>query len=410
MDMLEQAQCLRKRLRIAFVTETYPPEINGVSLSTARFIRGLRKRNHAIELVRPRQQREAHDADAHAGDIDEVLVPGVPIPRYPDLRMGLPAKRLLARRWARNPPDLVHIVTEGPLGWSALRAAEESCLPVTSDFRTNFDAYSRHYGAGWLQKPVLAYLKQFHNRTRRTLVPTEQQRQKLASAGFSNLEIVARGVDTQLFNPARRSESLRRSWGAGPDDIVVMHVGRLAPEKNLRLLSATLRVVQARNAATRVVVVGDGPARGFLQQAHPRAIFAGTRSGEELAAHYASGDLFVFPSLTETFGNVTLEAMASGVAVLAFDYAAAAKHIRHGTNGYLVPYGDEPAFYRLAADIAANTSALRESGKAARHAAAQLDWDRVVRELETLFMAVVETENVSRIETGPRVSWTPAQT
>src|SRR3954465_13976687 len=148
----EQKTRFMNALRIAFVTETYPPEINGVSLSVARFIEGLRRRNHEIQLVRPRQARA--DQGGGTREFEQVLMRGLPIPRYPGLKMGLPAKRALTELWSLHRPDLVHIVTEGPLGWSALQAALKLKLPVTSDFRTNFHAYSMHYGVGWLKKPI----------------------------------------------------------------------------------------------------------------------------------------------------------------------------------------------------------------------------------------------------------------
>ncbi|MBC7803851.1 MAG: glycosyltransferase, partial [Candidatus Parcubacteria bacterium] len=176
---VEQLAGARRSLRIAVVTETYPPEVNGVALTIARFVEGLRLRDHQIELVRPRQEPAEHPASG-AG-YQEVLTGGMAIPRYPNLRLGLPAKRALERLWTRSRPDVVHIVTEGPLGWSALRAAQKLRLPAVSDFRTNFHAYSRHYGIGWLGKPILAYLRKFHNRTLCTMVPTEAMRAELAA-------------------------------------------------------------------------------------------------------------------------------------------------------------------------------------------------------------------------------------
>jgi glycosyltransferase involved in cell wall biosynthesis len=380
--MVERLPRARRTLRIAVVTETYPPEINGVALSAARFVEGLRTRDHDIMLVRPRQGQD--DLEAVRGSLREVLTKGLPIPRYPGLRMGLPATRALVALWQRWRPDVVHVLTEGPLGWSALRAARKLQLPVVSDFRTNFHSYSRHYGVGWLGKPILAYLRKFHNRTLWTLVPTESLRKELAQQGFLNLRVISRGVDTALFNPTRRSPLLRAGWGAGPDDPVLLHVGRIAAEKNMDALLTAYAAARARAPRTRLVMVGDGPARDEVRARCPEVVFAGMRRGEDLAAHYASADVFLFPSLTETYGNVTLEALASGLAVVAFGYAAAAENIRHDQNGWLAPKGDTAAFVALAAAAVAERPCAQAVGERARESALQLGWDPVVRQLETL--------------------------
>ncbi|GAO37820.1 glycosyl transferase [Sulfuricella sp. T08] len=389
--LIEQYPASRRSLRLAIVTETYPPEVNGVALTLSRFIEGLRERNHEIQLIRPRQDHV--EQAAQDNDFDEVLTGGMPIPRYPDLKMGMPSKRLLIKRWLLRRPDLVHIVTEGPLGWSALQAALKLRIPVCSDFRTNFHTYSQHYGIGWLKKPIVAYLRKFHNRTLLTMVPTEHMRAELSATGFSNLRVVARGVDTQLFNPARRSELLRREWGVTPDTPVVLHVGRLAAEKNPAMLTAAFIAIRQRQPRARLVLVGEGPEAKALRNQLPEAIFTGSRSGEDLATHFASGDLFLFPSLTETFGNVTLEAMASGLPVVAYDYAAAAQHVQHGINGLLASYGSTEDFTTMACNLAAMYShepeQFRAMGRNARLATESLDWKCVVRQLETLLLSVV---------------------
>ena len=390
--LVEQFPRARRILRIAVVTETYAPEVNGVALSAARFVEGLRRREHEVQLVRPRQDQDRGD---RAGTRKDILTHGVPIPNYPGLRMGLPATRALVRLWSRNRPDVVHVLTEGPLGWSAVSAARKLKLPVISDFRTNFHSYSRHYGMGWLGQPILAYLRKFHNRTLCTLVPTEAMRVELAARGFRDLRVVARGVDTVLFDPARRSDALRASWGVDPDDPVLLHVGRIAAEKNLTALLSAYFVARAQAPRCRLVLVGDGPARAEVQARCPDAVFAGMRRGEDLATHYASADIFLFPSLTETYGNVTLEALASGLAVVAFNYAAAAQAIRHGENGLLAPMGDTGAFAALAASAASDIAGARLMGSHARESALKLGWDLVVRQLETLLEVAAGVANPS---------------
>lgn len=390
----EELPGARRSMRIAVITETWPPEVNGVALTIARFVEGLRRRGHDIQLVRPRQ--DGADRAADATGYQEVLTRGMSIPRYPSLKLGLPAKRALQQLWAYRRPDVVHIVTEGPLGWSALRAAEKLRIPAVSDFRTNFHAYSRHYGIGWFGKPILAYLRKFHNRTSCTMVPTQALRGELAELGFRGLRVVSRGVDTALFDPARRSEALRAAWGAAPADPVLLYVGRIAPEKNLEALLAAYAEARACEPRTRLVLVGDGPARGEIRSRCPEAILAGVQRGEYLAAHYASADVFLFPSLTETYGNVTAEAMASGLAVVAFDYAAAAALIQHGRNGLLATFGDAREFSALAAGLAAGpaqTAALRVQ---AREAALAQDWTRVVRHLEEVLEAAAAAAGPAR--------------
>ena len=372
----------RSPLRIAVVTETYPPEVNGVALTLQRMLEGLRARRHVVQLVRLRQH--ADDLAQRARGFHEVLMRGVPIPRYSHLRMGLPCTQALAQAWTMQRPDVVHIATEGPLGWSALRAARRLGLPVVSDFRTNFHAYSQHYGLGWLRSGIVGYLRGFHNRTQTTMVPTPALQRELAAQGFENLRVVARGVDTAHLNPRKRNPSLRSLWGAREDTVVVLCVSRLATEKNMTLLWRAFDAIARRGIDARLVLVGDGPQRAHLEALCEGAHFAGVRRGEDLAAHYASADLFVFPSLTETFGNVVPEAMASALPVVAFDHAAAGQLIRHGDNGWLAAPQEPVQFVELAARAAGDRDALRTMGMRARETALSLDWHRVVDDLEAV--------------------------
>lgn len=387
--LVEHFPAPRQSLRVAVVTETYPPEINGVALTLQRLVLALQARHHELQLVRPRQRSDAV-AETGAG-LHQVLVRGVPIPRYPDLRMGLPAKRSLLSLWSVQRPDLVHVATEGPLGWSALQAARKLRLPISSDFRTNFNAYSRHYGLGWLHKPIAGYLRKFHNLAGCTMVPTAGLRDALHGMGFERLNVVARGVDTEGFDPARRREALRRSWGATSDDPVVLYVGRLAAEKNLELLARAMAAMRRESPRLRCVVVGDGPERERLAALCTGAVWAGPRRGEDLAAHYASADLFLFPSLTETYGNVVPEAMASGLAVLAFDHAAAAELIRNGENGLLAPWGDAEAFVRQALALVRDPARAAVFGRLAREACLGQGWGRIAAQVEAVWVHLLRS-------------------
>ena len=363
-------------MRIAYVTETYPPELNGVSLTVARTVRHLRERGHEVELIRPRQNGEPA-----CDDDDEWRTPGFPIPMYPDLRFGIASSASVQQRFDRTRPQLVHIATQGPLGHAALRAAQALALPVTTDFRTNFHQYSRYYGLGWLSSLVVDYLRHFHNQAQRTFVPTRAVRDELAGSGFERLAVVGRGVDTARFTPMQRSDALRAQWHCG-DAPVLLYVGRLAAEKNVTLALCAFDAVRTRLPSAQMIVVGDGPLRRRLAAEFPRAQFVGTQHGEALAHYYASADLFLFPSVTDTFGNVTLEALASGLPVVAFDMAAAAEYVDDCVSGLLVEPGDESGFVAAVCTLAWQHQHLPELRRYAREAALRACWDDALLRFE----------------------------
>jgi glycosyltransferase involved in cell wall biosynthesis len=272
-----------------------------------------------------------------------------------------------------------------------LQVARKLKLPVSTDFRTNFHAYSQHYGVGWLKTPIARVLRAFHNGTEATLVPTKSLARSLVASGYRNVSVSSRGVDTQLFNPQRRSQSLRADWGARPDDLVVVYVGRIAPEKNMGLVFSSFdEILRARHDA-KLVLVGDGPQFATLKTRYPQHIFAGMRRGEDLAAHYASADMFLFPSLTETFGNVTVEALASGLAVVGYDYAAAAELIEDGHNGMLASPDDANAFINNAVELATNRSLLAHMRMRAHASVSALDWMQVSDLFAAKLLGLIKT-------------------
>lgn len=371
-------------MRIAYVTETYPPEVNGVAATAARTVEQLRSHGWQIDLIRPRQPQEP-PLDAP----DELRTRSLPLPMYPDLRFGLARSAQLVRRWQAQRPAAVHIATEGPLGLAAARAARRLDLPATADFRTNFHAYSRHYGLPWAEGLVLAYLRRFHNRTDLTFVPTAALKAQLERQGFQRIEVIGRGVDAARFTPAKRSAALRASWGVHGDEPVILHVGRLAAEKNVRLVFDAFRQIAQRIRDARLVVVGDGPLRAALHDEFPEALFTGTRAGDELARIYASADVFLFPSLTDTFGNVLIEALASGLVVVAHDCAAAGAHVVDGRNGLLVAPGDRAGFIARGIDAAEGLAGLGALRLAARSTAAALGWDGIVHRFQDHLLRVM---------------------
>jgi glycosyltransferase involved in cell wall biosynthesis len=386
----------RSQLRLALVTETFPPEINGVAMTLGRIADGLKQKGHSVQMVRPRQQSDALDSPladtstlAANQPFAQALVRGLPIPNYDGLRFGLPARKHLTSLWQHDRPDLVHVATEGPLGWSAVMAARQLKIPVTSSFHTHFDHYSQHYGLGWLKQPVVNYLRKLHNRTAATFVPTQATEAILREQGYQNLHVLSRGVDADSFHPQFRSTALRQQWGLSDSDLAVIHVGRLAAEKNLALVERAFAAILLQHPTARLILVGDGPSRQQLAQAHPEYIFAGMRTEIELATHYASGDIFLFASLTETFGNVVLEAMASGVPVIAFACAGAAQTIEHLRNGMLVAPEQEEDFVIQALRLAADSELRQRLKINARNKAEHLSWDRIYGALEAHFLRII---------------------
>lgn len=399
------------RLNIVFVTETYPPEVNGVAMTVGRLVQGLRAVGHLVTVVRPQQRGELTENAAPEKvapeSADDVLVRGLPIPGYPGLRFGLPAGGRLRRLWRRQRPDVVHVVTEGPLGWSAVNAARALKIPVTSGFHTNFDRYSVHYGLGWLRPAVAAYLRTLHRRTLATMVPTEALAADLAGEGIQGVRVVGRGVDTQLYRPEQRCQALRQQWLKGAPGPVCLYVGRLAPEKNLALVEASFAALAAQHPDARMVWVGDGPARSALAARHPTHVFAGQQVGEALARHYASADLFLFPSLTETYGNVVAEAMASGLPVVAYRSAAAATLIVNGENGVVVAPGDAAAYVQAVLDVLIQPQGGAQLGAAARTTMLSYSWARVVQDFVAVLEGVMVAQNSACarsevIAAGPR--------
>jgi glycosyltransferase involved in cell wall biosynthesis len=371
------------RIHLAVITETGPPEINGVAYTINHLVQGLRKLDqYHIELVRPRQSES--DTALTQSDLTEHLVGSIRLPFYKEVRLGMPHFFALRKRWKQRRPDIVQIVTEGPLGYTAMLAGKSLGIPVFSDFHTNFDQYSRHYHMKFGFCLAKHYLRHLHNQTLRTLVPTKTLMKQLEEIGYQNLAILDRGIDADLFHPSKRSDALRESLGIHQDQLLVVLVTRMAPEKNLDLAFAAFREIQQKVSNARFLLVGDGPDRQALEAKHPDCIFAGMQTGEALAAHYASGDLFLYPSTSETFGNVIIEAMASGLPVLTYDYAAAHKYIQSGHNGVTVPFDDEAAFLDAAATMVKQAKYCRSLGIEARVTAQHLGWDGVVKHLDAM--------------------------
>lgn len=385
-------------LNLVLVTETWPPEINGVAMTLSRLVKGLAQRHWQVTLVRPRQRGEGKQVADQS--IAHMLVPGFPIPGYSSLRIGAPMYEKLRHAWKYERPHVVHIATEGPLGWAALKAARSLGIPVSSSFHTNFHRYCRHYRMGWLGGLVSRHLRQFHNQCALTMVPNAVLAGVLEEDRYRNIVILGRGVDTQLFSPGRRSETLRLGWGLGEHGLAVLYVGRMAAEKNLQLVVKAFDRIRQRVPGACMVWVGDGPELKRLRRQHPDHVFCGSQVDEALAAHYASADLFLFPSMTETFGNVVPEAMASGLAVVAYDYAAASLLVRHRQNGELVEFGDNARFIESAERVAANRIYLDLLRTEASRISDDHSWERICNEFDRYLRLAISRDKLIRVQPG----------
>jgi glycosyltransferase involved in cell wall biosynthesis len=375
-------------MKLCIVTETYPPEVNGVAMTLHRISQELREQGHGVTIVRPRQSSEAQNAHY----ADETIVRGLPLPGYDGLRFGLPCSQKLLKLWSEARPDIIYAATEGPLGQSAIKAATALGIPIVSGFHTNFHEYMKHYKLPILERMVQGFLRKTHNKTRRTFAPSKDVIVRLEAMGIEGSRLLGRGVDTERFHPTKRDPALRQRWGVDDSGIVALFVSRLAAEKNIPLAARAFGAIKAQNPGAACVFVGDGPERAKLEKAHPDYIFAGMQQGEDLARHYASADCFVFSSVTETFGNVVTEAMASGLVTIAYDYAAPGRYIEDGVNGFLAPFDDNAAFLKAVDHAVQHKADWPTIRQAARNTAESLGWGGIVRQFaEDLNEAIVES-------------------
>ena len=375
-------------MRVTLVTETYFPQVNGVSRTLGQLVRFLSAAGDEVQVVHP-----DYGTPPEHGNV--VLVPSFSLPFYRELHLPRPPFGKVFKAIDAFAPDLIHIATEATLGLSALRHARTRRIPLVSSFHTNFDQYTDHYRVGFAKGWIWRYLRWFHNRTLETYVPSLTTIRELEGKGFERLVLWPRGVDSTLFRPDRAARaSVREALGFRPDDVVIAYVSRIAAEKNIDYLADALDRVAQRRPQTRFLFVGDGPARAEVEgRLGDRAKFVGYRSGEDLADHYASADLFAFSSLTETFGNVILEAMASGLPVVAVRAGGVGDTVRPGETGLLVEPGQPPEVFGDAVLSLVDDPDLRRAiGHRARDYAVSQSWDQIMGRLRERYEIAIERQ------------------
>jgi glycosyltransferase involved in cell wall biosynthesis len=364
-------------LRIALFTGAYNHIADGVSLTLNRLVDFLGRKGANVRVFAPTVPMPAL---AHAGTL--VPVRSVQAPGRPDYRVSLGISREAREVLTEFRPNLFHIATPDFLGLAALRAARTGNVPVVASYHTHFASYLDYYRLGMLEGATWKYLRWFYGQCRQVYVPTPSMLEVLREQNIaSDLRLWPRGVESDLFNPSRRSLDWRRARGIGDHDVVVAFVSRLVTEKGLNVVVDVLRGLDEKGVAHKAVIVGDGPERASLAQSLPSAIFEGHLRGEALATAYASSDVFLFPSETETFGNVTLEAMSSGLPAVVADATGSNALVEDGVTGFLAPPRDSSAFLERVSRLVDHATLRSRMGMAARTRAEGFEWSRVLAQI-----------------------------
>jgi phosphatidylinositol alpha 1,6-mannosyltransferase len=384
-------------MRVLYCTDTYPPQINGVSIVTATSVAGLSRAGWACAVAAPRYPPALHRAwnpglFGPEADCEVHGFPSVAAPFYPEIRLARPRVAGLARVIAAFQPDLVHCETEFGIGWAGKAAAERAGVPVVSSYHTDFGRYTEAYGARWLRGLVTRYISRFHRSSRRVYTPSSVAREDLLRLGLTEVEVWGRGVDTELFHPGRRSEALRAALGMG-SRYTFLYVGRLAAEKRVAQVVDAFRMASAMlpQGVIHLVVAGTGPREAELRAAAPTGVtFLGLLDRRSrLPDLYANCDAFAFASVTETLGLVVLEAMASGLPVLAVPAGGVRDHLRDGRNGIACREGDVPGMALAMVRIATEWGLSRRLARGARHSVEALSWNREIERLDRSYREVL---------------------
>ncbi len=373
----------KRALKLALVTSSYNYIADGVALTLNRLVGYLESQGVEVLVFAPTADKPAF---AYQGKV--MAVPSIALPGRPEYRLALGMARHVKRQVLDFQPDIIHIAVPDLLGQAALALAQKHGIPAVASYHTRYETYLRHYWylAG-LESFLTRRLRRFYGACREVYVPSDSMREALLADGLrDNFKPWPRGIDTARFMPDKRSGDWRVQYGIGADELVVLHVSRLVREKRLDTLTAALKRIAVPH---RVVIVGDGPDRSAVARELPHAIFTGALHGEALATAYASSDIFVFPSDSESFGNVTLEAMASGLPTVCADATGSRSLVIPGETGFLAPAGDAGAFARHITALAQDEALRRRMGEAARLRALSFSWEETLARMLGYYRALL---------------------
>jgi phosphatidylinositol alpha 1,6-mannosyltransferase len=388
-----------RRPRVLFCTDTYPPQVNGVSVVTALSVSGLRERGWECAVVAPGYPPVLPQGPlTREADADLTAIPSVAFPPYPDIRLAAPTYWRVAAAVRRFEPDIVHSATEFMIGRLGQIAAKRAGVVRLSSYHTDFSRYTAAYGVPWLRPVVTRYIARFHRRSARVFTPSAPARNDLYALGVKPVEVWGCGVDIHAFSPERRSQPLRAAYGVD-ESVVFLHVGRLAAEKGVdHVVRAFLLARELLPAGSaRLVIAGAGPEENSLRAlAGPDVLFLGVLDRQRaLPRLYASADAFLFASLTETLGLVVLEAMSSGLPVIAVPAGGVADHLRDDMNGIAVPPHDVDAMARAIVALTLDAIRRRRLAGGARRTACALDWDTELDRLDAIYREVIGWDDES---------------
>lgn len=374
-------------LRVALFTGAYTHIADGVSLTLNRAVRYLLTQGLDVRVFAPEGPTRAFEP---AGTV--VPVPSISAPGRPEYRVSIGFSARVRETLDTFAPHLIHIATPDVLGLVALRYARRLAIPVVATYHTHFASYLDYYGLGKGEAWLWRYLRWFYGHCDATLVPSSTMQDVLASQGITRgVTIWARGVEADRFSPSNRDLAWRASLGIAPDVPAVLFAGRLVWEKGLTVYADVIEKLQDASIPHASVVVGDGPARADLQRRLTQTHFVGHQDKEGLARAYASSEVFLFPSETETFGNVTLEAMASGLPCVCAQATGSGSLVVHGETGFLVPARNSTAFFDAVSSLVRDADLRAQMGNASRARALSFDWQVILPQLVSAYQAVLRT-------------------
>lgn len=384
--------------RVLYCTDTYPPQVNGVSVVTALSVTGLRSRGWEVEVVAPNYPPPKNNP--FGADSALTLGPptiglrSLPMPLYPDLRFAAPSAGRVDQVVEQFQPWLVHSATEFMIGRTGQRIARQRGVPTVSSYHTDFSRYARSYGVGWLEQPVARYLARFHRRSLRVYTPGKPARDHLHRLGVTEVEVWGRGVDVTSFHPGKVDRALRRAY-ASDETLLFLHVGRLAAEKDVEQVIEGFRRARLQAGGRQpmhLIIAGTGPREAALRaQADQHVTFLGNLDRSTILPRlYASADAFLFSSQTETLGLVILEAMASGLPVVAAPSGGVADHLRSDQNGLAYAPGDVDAMAAAIVRLADSIGLRRRLARGARQTAEALSWEVELDRLDASYREVCE--------------------